>query len=99
LVRAHGRIENNCFGRLDIEWQEDHGRWVHRGNGLSPRLGKRSLVVLFTQVVDDVSARAVVRTVRSLGPRHLPLCVLFRDDAVAEMALSPGYLALPIDTG
>ncbi len=34
LVRAHWRIENNCFGRLDIEWQEDHGRWVHRGNGL-----------------------------------------------------------------
>ncbi len=34
LVRAHWRIENNCFGRLDIEWQEDHGNWVHRGNGL-----------------------------------------------------------------
>jgi hypothetical protein len=34
LVRAHWRIENNCFGRLDIEWQEDHGHWVHRGNGL-----------------------------------------------------------------
>jgi len=34
LVRAHWRIENNCFGRLDIEWQEDHGRWVRRSNGL-----------------------------------------------------------------
>jgi predicted transposase YbfD/YdcC len=34
LVRAHWRIENNCFGTLDIEWQEDHGRWVRRGNGL-----------------------------------------------------------------
>jgi hypothetical protein len=34
LVRAHWRIENNCFGRLDVEWQEDHGRWVRRGNGL-----------------------------------------------------------------
>jgi hypothetical protein len=34
LVRAHWRIENNCFGRLDIEWQEDHGRWVRRKNGL-----------------------------------------------------------------
>lgn len=34
LVRAHWRIENNCFGRLDIEWQEDHGRWVRRHNGL-----------------------------------------------------------------
>src|SRR5207237_4555698 len=34
LVRAHWRIENNCFGRLDIEWQADHGRWVRRSNGL-----------------------------------------------------------------
>ena len=34
LVRAHWRIENCCFGRMDIEWEEDHGRWVRRGNGL-----------------------------------------------------------------
>ena len=53
---------------------------------LSQRLRKRSLVVLFTQVVDDVSARAVVRTVRSLGPRHLPLAVLFRDETLDSMA-------------
>jgi uncharacterized protein (DUF58 family) len=53
---------------------------------LSQRLRKRSLVVLFTQVVDEVSARAVVRTVRSLGPRHLPLAVLFRDEALDQMA-------------
>lgn len=34
LVRAHWRIENELHGRLDIEWQEDSGRWVRRGNGL-----------------------------------------------------------------
>lgn len=34
LARAHWRIENDCHGSLDIQWQEDHGRWVHRGNGL-----------------------------------------------------------------
>jgi uncharacterized protein (DUF58 family) len=53
---------------------------------LSQRLRKRSLVVLFTQVVDDVSAREVVRTVHGLGPRHLPLAVLFRDEALDRMA-------------
>jgi hypothetical protein len=35
LVRSHWRIENNCFGRLDIEWQEDRGLWVRRKNGLA----------------------------------------------------------------
>ena len=53
---------------------------------LSQRLRKRSLVVLFTQVVDDVSAKQVVRTVRGLGPRHLPLAVLFRDETLDRMA-------------
>jgi uncharacterized protein (DUF58 family) len=47
---------------------------------LSQHLRKRSLVVLFTEVIDDLSAKSVVRTVRSLGPRHLALCVLFRND-------------------
>ena len=35
LARAHWRIENNLHGALDIQWQEDHGRWVQRGNGLA----------------------------------------------------------------
>jgi uncharacterized protein (DUF58 family) len=52
---------------------------------LSQRLRKRSLVVLFTEVIDDVSAKSVVRTVRSLGPRHLALCVLFRDETLDAM--------------
>jgi hypothetical protein len=34
LDRAHWRIENNLHGTLDIQWQEDHGRWVQRGHGL-----------------------------------------------------------------
>ena len=34
LDRAHWRIENNLHGALDIQWQEDHGRWVQRGHGL-----------------------------------------------------------------
>jgi uncharacterized protein (DUF58 family) len=53
---------------------------------LSQRLRKRSLVVLFTEVIDEVSARAVVRTVRGLGSRHLGLCVLFRDETLDAMA-------------
>ena len=42
--------------------------------------------MLFTQVVDDVSVREVVRTVHGLGPRHLPLAVLFRDETLDRMA-------------
>lgn len=34
LVRAHWRIENELHGTLDLQWQEDYGRWVRRGEGL-----------------------------------------------------------------
>ena len=64
---------------------------------LSQRLRKRSLVVLFTQVVDEVSARSVVRTVHGLGPRHLPLAVLFRDEALDLMAEPRGTPAKPAE--
>jgi len=51
------------------------------------RVRKRSLVVLFTQVVDDVAAAELLRLMRGVMPRHLPLMVLLRDvdvDALAE---------------
>ena len=43
---------------------------------------KRTLVVLFTQVLDDVAGKAVVKLARGLLPRHLPLFVMFRDSDV-----------------
>jgi uncharacterized protein (DUF58 family) len=54
---------------------------------LALRMRKRSLVVLFTHVIDDHAARDVASLARGLLPRHLPLVVLFRDvdvDALAE---------------
>jgi uncharacterized protein (DUF58 family) len=56
---------------------------------VSQHLRKRSLAVLFTQVIDDVSAKAVVRLVRGMSPRHLALCVLFRDEDLDTMAEPP----------
>jgi len=64
---------------------------------LTKRLRKRALVVLFTQVIDDVSAQTVLRQVRSLRPRHLPVCVLFRDPDLDRLAEPGGGLATAPD--
>ena len=50
------------------------------------QLRKRSLLVVFTQVIDDTASAELLRTIRSLGPRHLPLCVLFRDPDLERAA-------------
>lgn len=56
-------------------------------DALSVRVKKRSLVVLFTQVVDEVASADLVRIMRAMLPRHLPVLVLLRDvdvDALAQ---------------
>ncbi len=54
------------------------------------RMRKRSLVVLFTQVVDDVAAAALLKMMRGVLPRHLPLMVLLRDVEIDELVEGSG---------
>lgn len=56
--------------------------------GLSVR--KRSLVVLFTQVADDVTAAELLKLMRGVMPRHLPLVVLLRDVDLDALVEGPG---------
>lgn len=56
---------------------------------LKTQLKARSLFVLFTNLLDPRSARDLAAAVRSLVPRHLPLCVLLRDEEVERLALAP----------
>lgn len=53
------------------------------------RVQSRSLVVLFTNVLEPRSAKELASAIRTLLPRHLPLCVLMRDVDVAALAESP----------
>lgn len=52
---------------------------------LGPRLRKRSLVVLFTQIQNHNAAQQLLRLARGLQPRHLPLIILLRDPAVEAL--------------
>jgi len=50
------------------------------------KLRRRSLLVLFTQLMDDNSARSLARQVRTQAKRHLPLVVLLKDTDLEAMA-------------
>jgi uncharacterized protein (DUF58 family) len=45
---------------------------------------RRSLIVLFTDIFDPVTSAAVLAALGGLVPRHLPLCVLMNDAAIAR---------------
>jgi uncharacterized protein (DUF58 family) len=49
----------------------------------------RSLFVVFTNLLDARAADDLATSLRGLLPRHLPLCVLFRDTDVEALATAP----------
>jgi len=53
---------------------------------LSSRVRNRTLVILFTHVIDFSAAETLVRRVRAIGRRHLPLIICFRDLEVEALA-------------
>jgi uncharacterized protein (DUF58 family) len=63
---------------------------------LSLRVRKRALVVVFTQVVDEVAAGELLRQMRGVLSRHLPLLVLLRD-ADLDRILEPRGEATDVD--
>ncbi len=57
---------------------------------LRRRYSKRSLIVLFTDIFDPVTSAAVLAGIGTLVPRHLVICVLMNDAAVARaLATTP----------
>ena len=57
---------------------------------LSTRLRRRSLIVLFTEVLDTISAELMVENVTRLARRHLVMFVSLRDPGVeARMNAAP----------
>ncbi|MEO0603562.1 MAG: DUF58 domain-containing protein [Myxococcota bacterium] len=57
---------------------------------LARRVRRRSLVVLFTQVIDEVNAELATQLVQTLSGRHLPIAVWLRDEDIEQTIARPG---------
>lgn len=55
---------------------------------LRRRQPKRSLVIFFTDMFDPVASASVLANVAVLAPRHLVVCVLMNDEAIATALAS-----------
>ena len=49
---------------------------------LNARVGRRSLVILFTDFIDEISAELMIEALNRLTKKHLVLFVAFRDEVV-----------------
>ncbi len=56
---------------------------------LQTQVRARSLLVVFTNLLEPRSAKDLASSLKALLPRHLPLCVLMRDTDVEALATAP----------
>jgi len=72
IYRAQATYSASRF----LEWT----RWI------APRLRRRTLIVLWTDLTDDGASAALNTAISVLLPRHLPLVVTLRDSALEALA-------------
>ncbi len=56
---------------------------------LNARVGRRSLVILFTDFIDDISAELMLEALGRVTKKHLVLFVAFRDEVVEALKDAP----------
>lgn len=52
---------------------------------LSMRSRKRSLVTIFTDLIDEEQSRSLVAPIHRMARRHLPLCIALRDQGIEDL--------------
>jgi uncharacterized protein (DUF58 family) len=87
----------------EIDYSTEETNFTLALTTLSARLDRRSLVIVFTDFVDPISAELMLRTVGRLTERHLVLFMLMRDvelETLADMApATPEDVARSVTAG
>lgn len=68
-----------------LDYSAEEANYTLALSSLSSRLQRRSLIILFTDFVDTISAELMVENVRRLSERHLVLFACFEDEQLMSM--------------
>lgn len=86
---GHGQMNHLLHASFDRFPTLVESRYNQAFRYLSSHCKKRSMVVLLTNVIDEVNAKQVTQYLASTAGRHLPLGVLMRDRRIFEAADAP----------
>jgi uncharacterized protein (DUF58 family) len=70
----------------EIDYSGDETNYTFALTTLAARLSRRSMIILFTEFTDPISAEFLVRAVRRLVETHLLLIVVLRDEELEAIA-------------
>ncbi|MEM1149968.1 MAG: DUF58 domain-containing protein [Pseudomonadota bacterium] len=82
-TRAYPRLQD-LADKLDYSTEE--ANYTLALSELAARLDRRSLVILFTDFVDTISAELMLENVRRLTDKHLVVFASFQDRALLDLA-------------
>lgn len=68
-----------------IDYSVEEANYTLAITSLAARLERRSLIILFTDFVDTISAELMLENVKRLTDRHLVIFACFEDEQLAEM--------------
>ena len=73
----------------EIDYSSEETNFTLALTTLAARLDRRSLVVIFTDFADPISAELMLRTVGRLTERHLVLFVVMKDEELETLGRQP----------
>jgi uncharacterized protein (DUF58 family) len=85
-VRGAGSFAEIQKRAAEIEYSPEEANFTLAMTTLGSKLDRRSLVVIFTDFADTISAELMLRSVGRLTERHLVLFVLMRDVELESLA-------------
>jgi len=78
-----GRILDTTYA---LQPRMEEPRFYRALSTVATRLKKRSLVIIFTDLIDERSSQGLMRYSLGLLPRHLPLVVALSDTEIVDLA-------------
>ncbi|KCZ51775.1 DUF58 domain-containing protein [Hyphomonas pacifica] len=69
----------------ELDYSSEEANFTLALSNLSSRLERRSLIIIFSDFVDTISAELMLENVKRLTDRHLVLFATFEDEALADM--------------
>lgn len=70
----------------ELDYSDDEANFTLALSNLASRLERRSLIIIFSDFVDTISAELMLENVKRLADRHLVIFATFEDEALSELA-------------
>jgi len=86
LVSGTGGFAELQRVAAEVDYSGDETNYTFALTTLAGRLTRRSMIILFTEFTDAISAEFLVRAVKRLAESHLLLVVVLRDEELESIA-------------